>query len=133
MKILKRRFLSALLIVVAGTFLPTTSQAATPYLNLHISINISPQAAAKVINLTCTPDSKNVPHAKSICRSLLQAGFKSFKPTPKNEACTMIYGGAQTATITGRWGHKVVNAQFSRTNGCEITRWANLSFLLGKF
>jgi len=113
--------------------LPASSQAAVPYLKLHISISQSSGAVPQVINLTCTPDSKKVPNARSICRQLLKAGYKSLKPTPRNVACSMIYGGAQTASITGRWGRKVVNAQFSRTNGCETARWANLSFLLGKF
>lgn len=134
MKLLRKSLIAVLLIGATTFALPSSSNASTtPYLNLHIRILKTVGAAPQIINLTCTPDSKTLPRAHAICRALLKAGFKSFKPVPPNTACTMIYGGDQTATIKGRWGSKVVNAKFSRTNGCEITRWANLSFLLGKF
>ena len=37
--------------------------------------------------------------------------------------CTEIYGGPQTATVTGTFRGEPVSAEFSRTNGCEIARW----------
>lgn len=47
-------------------------------------------------------------------------------PVPADQACTMIYGGPETATITGTLRGKKVKASFSRSNGCEIDRWDQL-------
>ena len=38
----------------------------------------------------------------------------------KQRACTQIYGGAETAHITGTIDGVQVDRRFSRTNGCEI-------------
>jgi hypothetical protein len=42
----------------------------------------------------------------------------------------MVYGGPQTARITGTWEGGPVDATLSRTNGCEIARWKALRGLL---
>jgi hypothetical protein len=44
--------------------------------------------------------------------------------------CTMVYGGPERATVTGTWRGQHVSAQFSRTNGCEISRWSRMVPLL---
>ena len=43
---------------------------------------------------------------------------------------TEIYGGAQVAHVSGRFAGKKIDADFNRTNGCEIERWSRLAFLL---
>jgi hypothetical protein len=45
--------------------------------------------------------------------------------------CTMIYGGPETATVTGTWNGKKVDATFNRKNGCELKRWSVLAPLFG--
>lgn len=42
---------------------------------------------------------------------------------PERQACTMIYGGAATATVTGTVDGEQVDAEFSRQDGCAIARW----------
>jgi hypothetical protein len=54
----------------------------------------------------------------------------AFAPTPKDTACTEIYGGQQTAVVTGTYRGRALRATFSRTNGCEIGRWNRHAFLL---
>ena len=49
---------------------------------------------------------------------------------PPNQMCTQIYGGPQTARITGTWDGKAVDASLKRTNGCETARWDALRPLL---
>jgi Ni/Co efflux regulator RcnB len=45
---------------------------------------------------------------------------------PSGQACSMIYGGPQTATIRGMWrGHRV-SEDYRRTNGCEVDRWSRM-------
>lgn len=41
-------------------------------------------------------------------------------PPDKQRACTQIYGGPETARITGTIDGVKVDRRFSRTNGCEI-------------
>lgn len=55
---------------------------------------------------------------------------KVFEPTPRETACTQLYGGPQTATVTGTWDGEQIDARFSRNNGCEIARWKDAAPLL---
>ena len=49
---------------------------------------------------------------------------------PQEAVCTQIYGGDETATVTGVVRGQQVDASFNRTNGCEIARWEALAPLL---
>ena len=57
-------------------------------------------------------------------------GDSALPPVPKGTMCTQVYGGPETATITGTWRGRQINSQFSRTNGCEISRWNALTGVL---
>ncbi|MEY9214503.1 hypothetical protein NI17_019465 [Thermobifida halotolerans] len=83
-----------------------------------------------VWTLTCDPVGGDHPDPEAACAALEEAGIEVFAPVPEDQPCTMIYGGPETATVTGRIGDTEVNAEFSRTNGCEIDRWERLSPLL---
>ena len=54
------------------------------------------------------------------------------EPTPPTTACTEIYGGPATATVSGQLEGRPVEAEFSLANGCEIDRWRKASALLGE-
>ena len=69
------------------------------------------------------------PDAVNACAALA-ALTDPFRPVPKDMACTMVYGGPQTATVQGRWGGKDVLTTFKRTDGCEIARWNRIAPLL---
>ena len=47
----------------------------------------------------------------------------AFAPLPTDVMCTEIYGGPQTARITGRWHGRPVSVSLSRTDGCRIAQW----------
>lgn len=81
--------------------------------------------------LTCEPEGGRHPDAKNACAAIATAGADAFGPPPKDQMCTELYGGPQTASVTGVLAGKPVNAQFSRTDGCEIGRWEALSALFG--
>ncbi|MGY0025200.1 SSI family serine proteinase inhibitor [Streptomyces sp. YJ-C3] len=53
-------------------------------------------------------------------------GQDPFAPVPKGSLCTMQYGGAATAHITGTWHGRAVDATYKLTDGCEISRWNRL-------
>ena len=80
--------------------------------------------------LTCAPDGGDHPDPAGACAVLARDGATALLPTPADQACTMIYGGPQRATVTGTWRGEPVDATFDRTNGCEIARWQTLVPLL---
>jgi hypothetical protein len=55
-----------------------------------------------------------------------------FEPTPDDVACTELYGGPQTAKVSGTLDGTPVEGRFARHDGCEIARWDKLSALLGE-
>ncbi len=69
--------------------------------------------------------------ASQACAQLAEIGSQALAPPPADQMCTEIYGGPQTATITGTFAGEAVQATLARTNGCEIGRWDALSALLG--
>lgn len=81
---------------------------------------------AKTYELRCDPAGGEHPQAKQACAALAKAGAGVFDPVPDEQPCTMIYGGPQTATVTGIYEGEEVDASFSRENGCEIDRWEQL-------
>ena len=76
--------------------------------------------------LECDPPGGDHPQAAEACKALDAAGARAFEPVAKDQACTDIYGGPQTATVTGTYKGQQVDAEFNRTNGCEIDRWEQL-------
>ena len=93
---------------------------------LRIEVRTDASAAAKVMTLQCDPLGGNHPDGAAACAALDKAGLTAFDATPKDQACTMIYGGPQTAKVTGTYKNVKVNSTFTRSNGCEIDRWDSL-------
>lgn len=52
------------------------------------------------------------------------------EPPPGRRACTQIYGGPQTARVTGTIGGRRVERSFGRSNGCAIADWDRAAALL---
>jgi hypothetical protein len=93
---------------------------------LTVTYRATAKATPVVMQLTCDPAGGDHPRAAEACGRLdaaRQSGSDPFaKPAP-DEICTFIYGGPQTATVAGTWNGEDVDAKFSRTNGCEVSRW----------
>jgi hypothetical protein len=49
---------------------------------------------------------------------------------PKRRTCTQIYGGPETAHVTGTIDGEQVDRRFRRTNGCEIADFTRAAGLL---
>jgi|SRR3990170_699035 len=77
--------------------------------------------------LRCSPARGTLPRPAVACRRLAASGVKLFAPLPKDIVCTEIYGGPQKARVVGTVAGARVWATFTRTNGCEIARWARIS------
>lgn len=80
--------------------------------------------------LTCDPAGGTHPDPAAACTALDTNGATALPAVPKDRMCTEIYGGPQTATITGTWRGETVNSSLKRNNGCEIARWTALEGLL---
>jgi hypothetical protein len=66
----------------------------------------------------------------AVCRAVAELEPADFEPVPRETACTQQYGGPQTATVQGTLRGEPIDARFSRTNGCEISRWRTVEPLL---
>jgi hypothetical protein len=109
--------------VLAAILLASTS--------LHVTVwpNGQGHAPKRTYTLRCAPAAGTLPQRASACARL--AKLKApFAATPKNVACTQIYGGPQEALVTGRFRGVLVRSWFSRRDGCQIDRWTRVGFLL---
>ncbi|MBC3194707.1 subtilase-type protease inhibitor [Pseudonocardia sp. C8] len=91
-------------------------------------------SADRTYQLSCEPPGGDLPDAPAACArldELARAGWSdAFDPVPPGTMCTEIYGGPETARVTGTWGDRPVDARFSRVDGCEIARWDALDPVL---
>ncbi|MEO6605336.1 MAG: SSI family serine proteinase inhibitor [Aeromicrobium sp.] len=94
--------------------------------DLTITVTADEGAAPVVLRLECDPPGGDHPQPAEACKKIKAAGLKVFDPVPKDQACTMIFGGPQTATIDGSYKGADVTGTFNRSNGCEIDRWDKL-------
>lgn len=68
--------------------------------------------------------------ADEACRNARDLEKLLTTPPPQDRVCTQIYGGPQTARITGSFGAKDVAREISRSNGCDIAEWKQAQALL---
>lgn len=113
--------------------LSTPVPAAAPATELTVTYKADDKSAPRVWQLQCDPTGGTHPRAEEACAALASAAERNknpFAPTPRDAMCTYVYGGPQKATVKGDWRGKAVNAAFSRSNGCEISRWDAISAVL---
>jgi hypothetical protein len=89
---------------------------------LTVVVRDAPGRGNRTYTLVCDPAGGDHPDPDAACRSLSELKHP-FAPVPPDAMCTQIYGGPQTATVTGTFRAEPVNAEFNRTDGCEIARW----------
>ncbi|WP_088320950.1 SSI family serine proteinase inhibitor [Kineosporia sp. R_H_3] len=80
--------------------------------------------------LECDPPGGDHPDPAAACAALDAKGATALLPVPKDQMCTMVYGGPEKATVEGTWRGNPVSTTFDRSNGCEIARWTALAGLL---
>jgi Subtilisin inhibitor-like len=131
-----RALLAAVLILLAGCANASTGAGGTVppssggITSLTVTANPGEGAAPSTWTLTCDPPGGSHPQASAACAELVSAKGDPFAETPKGTACSMIYGGAQKAQVTGSFDGRPVDTKFSRTNGCEVARWGRVAALL---
>jgi hypothetical protein len=70
--------------------------------------------------------------ASAACRAAGALKPQDLGPVPDDVACTDIFGGPETARISGTLDGERVDAEFARSNGCEIHRWDAVARLLAE-
>ncbi|MGX2995862.1 SSI family serine proteinase inhibitor [Streptomyces sp. JNUCC 64] len=96
---------------------------------LTVVVKGTGRAVDGTYRLECGPAGGTHPQAARACERLAELssrGSDPFAPVPPYAACSLQHGGGATARITGRWYGRYVDARFSRTDGCEISRWNGL-------
>lgn len=93
--------------------------------NLTLSYHPSPSSQV-TFKVSCLAHSISGthPNKKAICAAIAKQGTRLFAPVPAGIACSQIYGGPETATITGTVKGRKINSAFSRTDGCQVARWS---------
>ena len=86
--------------------------------------------ASRVWTLRCDPVGGTLPRRVAACTRLPRLGDDTFAPTPPATVCTQIYGGPQEALVRGSFRGRRVWTRFTRRNGCAISRWNRVAFLL---
>jgi len=96
--------------------------------SLTVTTRVSADAPRVVRTLRCDPARGSVARPGRAFGSIATMRAP-FAPTPKDVACTELYGGPQTATVTGTYRGRRIRARFSRVDGCAIERWDRHAFL----
>jgi hypothetical protein len=96
---------------------------------LTITVRAGRGRGEHTYSLVCEPAGGDHPDPEAACR-LLSELKDPLAPVPPDAMCAEIYGGPQTATVTGMLRGEPVNAEFSRTDGCQIARWDKHAALL---
>jgi hypothetical protein len=95
----------------------------------HLTFKVYEEGAntkrPRTLTVTCQAED-----AKGLCAQIA-AAKDAFAEPGKGKACTQQFGGPQRATVTGVLLGKKIDTAFSLANGCQITRWNKLAFVLG--
>lgn len=126
----------SLAVLAAG---PTAAQACPPGAGpgaaeraahrLTVTVTGTGGAGDGTYTLKCAPNGGTHSSPDAACERLDQlaaAGTNPFRPVTRGAMCTQQYGGPETARVKGRWQGQPVDATFSRTDGCQISRWNSL-------
>ncbi|GEM_PF-2043795 len=125
MRIVRTGLVVALLVGLV-TIAPACATTGAPKANLVIQYRPTASSASLILSVACLGSRATAgthPNRKAVCALLAKKGIGIFAPTPTGTACSMIYGGPETARVTGTIGSTKVKATFSKTDGCQVARW----------
>jgi hypothetical protein len=106
----------------------TGSSDATPKTSLTVTYWANGASGSSVKwTLRCNPAGGTLRARARACAKLKTGGRKLFAPVPRTAMCTQLWGGPQVARVTGKLAGKPLSASFSRSDGCQISRWDKLA------
>ena len=117
---------AALLFAACGSDEPTTPATgggSDELANLVVTVDADGEGGetAKELQVSC-----KAPTDSDACGAAAGVSAADLAEPKGDVACTQIFGGPETATITGTLRGEPVDAKFSRTDGCEVARWDKL-------
>jgi hypothetical protein len=120
-------FSAVLATLTVGAAAPAlASDTAEKTASLSIIYRADAAAQAVTWSLECPARTGTHPNPFGACDRLANLSGDPFTPVPKGTLCLDVYGGPQTASVTGSWGQTRVSASFRLNNSCEIARWQKL-------
>ena len=120
MRSLALPLLAAVLLAACGSETPAAAPSGTD-LMVRVDADGHGGQPANSVRVRCPGDH---------CAATKRLEKRDFAPTPAGVACSMIYGGPETATVKGTLRGQPIDAQFSRTDGCQTSRWRKVQELL---
>jgi hypothetical protein len=117
---------------VAGAPASSPAAASSSAADGELVVELVPEqgAAAQTHRLSCTGEpTGDLPDLAAACTQLT-GQVDPFAELSTDTMCTQLFGGPQTARVTGRWAGEPVDLQLSRTDGCRIAQWDRLDALL---
>jgi hypothetical protein len=84
-------------------------------------------AEPRVLRLRCERAAQS-----RACGTVAAVSAADLAPTKPKTACAQIYGGPQTARVSGTLRGARVDARLSRTDSCESARWNRVRALLAR-
>lgn len=109
----------------------TGDEGAFPEAELSVTVE-HPDFDTVTYDISCAGDTATVEgsdlDAEAACTALSDPVVQTrlIDGPPAGQVCTEIYGGPDTASITGTLEGESVSAQVDRTNGCGISDWDEL-------
>jgi hypothetical protein len=101
-------------------------QTASPPALADLTVTVDPDGdgpkEAKTADVQCSSAADS-----DVCKTVDGLKPEVFKPVSGMTACTQQYGGPETATVKGTLHGETIDAKFSRVNGCEISRWEQVT------
>jgi Subtilisin inhibitor-like len=107
----------------------TTATSSRTSLTITVWPEGRAEADANKWTVRCAPAGGTLSRAAEACRKLA-AMPNPFAPPRKDVACTEQYGGPQQAVVSGTYQARRVWIALAARNGCEISRWKRLAFLV---
>jgi len=122
--------LTVLVIGCAQSPAATPAPASSPPSELMVAIHRGGSSPTESYRLGCgTTVPGNHPAGAAACAHLARLAHP-FAALPTDQMCSQIYGGPQTAHVTGRWRGSPVDLRLSRVDGCRVEQWNSLGPLL---
>ena len=109
----------------------TTTAVAAAATSLSIEVRLDPAAAPQTGTLQCDGSAKGTgllaesASAAKACAALANPAAVAYlrNPRPEGQVCTQIFGGPETAHVTGTLQGQPVTVDLARRNGCETAGW----------
>jgi hypothetical protein len=124
-----------LALVTLVAVLPGVRAAAASSPTVHLSIRYDPgSGGAKTATVRCgrkaTATGFLRTQAAKACRIARSRATVLTTSPAGDQICAQIYGGPQTASVTGKVGKHKVDRRFARADGCQVADWTELQGLL---